>query len=88
MFNNNYTKIHDEKILIVGSSSDISKTLQKDNNYNFINLTSKETDFNILEPSTFPKLENLDGLVYFPGTVNLRPFSNYTEKETFKKTMK
>ena len=42
-----------KKILIIGSSSDISNALQKDNNYNFINLTSKETDFNILEPSTF-----------------------------------
>jgi NAD(P)-dependent dehydrogenase (short-subunit alcohol dehydrogenase family) len=70
-----------KKILIVGSSSDIANTLQKDNNYNFINLTSKETDFNILEPSTFPKLEKLDGLVYFPGTVNLRPFSNYRERD-------
>ena len=81
MINNNYTKYTMKKILIVGSSSDISNTLQKDNNYNFINLTSKETDFDILEPSTFPKLENLDGLVYFPGTVNLRPFSNYRERD-------
>jgi len=70
-----------KKIILVGSSSDISNSLKKENDFNFINLTSKESNFNVLEPSTFPKNENLDGLVYFPGTVNLRPFSNYREKD-------
>ncbi len=69
-----------KKILIVGSSSDISQTLQKES-FDFINLTSKDSEFNILDSSTFPKIKELDGLVYFPGTVNLRPFSNYREKD-------
>lgn len=70
-----------KKVILVGSNSDISKSLQKENDFNFINLTSKEDNFNVLTPSTFPKLENIDGIVYFPGTVNLRPFSNYREKD-------
>lgn len=70
-----------KKIILVGSSSDISNSLKKENDFNFINLTSKESNFNVLEPTSFPKHESLDGLVYFPGTVNLRPFSNYREKD-------
>ncbi len=73
-----------KNIILIGSSSDISKSLLKEKNFNFICASSKESNFNILDSSTYPKLKSLDGLVYFPGTVNLRPFSNYRE-EDFKK---
>ena len=70
-----------KKILLVGSSSDIANYLLKNNNFEFVCLSSQESDFNILDNSTFPKIENLDGIVYFPGTVNLRPFSNLRSKD-------
>ena len=73
-----------KNIILIGSGSDISKSLLKEKNFNFICVSSKESNFNILAPSTYPKLKSIDGLVYFPGTVNLRPFSNYREQD-FKK---
>ena len=70
-----------KKILLVGSSSDIANYLLKNNNFEFVCLSSQESDFDILDNTTFPKIDNLDGIVYFPGTVNLRPFSNLRSKD-------
>tara|TARA_B100000963_G_scaffold162767_1_gene141442 strand:- start:122 stop:763 length:642 start_codon:yes stop_codon:yes gene_type:complete len=70
-----------KKILLIGSSSDIANYLLKNNNFEFVCLSSKESNFDILDNTTFPKIDNLDGIVYFPGTVNLRPFSNLRSKD-------
>ena len=70
-----------KKILLVGSSSDIANCLLKNNSFEFVCLSSQESDFDILDNTTFPKIDNLDGIVYFPGTVNLRPFSNLRSKD-------
>ena len=69
------------KILLIGANSDIAKSLIKENEFEFITLSSKDSNFNILEKSTFPKLNSIDGLVYFPGTINLKPFSSLKEKD-------
>jgi len=71
-----------KKIILIGSNSDISKSLVFENSseYEFIQLSSSTSSFNILDKNTFPKQENLDGLVYFPGTINLKPFSSLNEK--------
>jgi len=47
--------------------------------YNFIRLSRDDfhsdfKNFDILDDSSFPKLENLDGIIYFPGNINLKPF--------------
>ena len=65
-----------KNILLVGSGSDIASSLILDSSFSFITLTSSESDFNILDPSTFPEIDNIDGMVYFPGSINLKPFSN------------
>ena len=69
------------KILLVGASSDICcKLFEKySEKYEFIQLSSNDefsdvNSFNVLDPSTFPELDNLDGIVYFPGTIILKPF--------------
>ena len=69
------------KILLVGASSDICCKLFENYNkkYEFIRLSSNEefsdvSGFNVLDPSTFLDLDNLDGIVYFPGTIILKPF--------------
>ena len=69
------------KILLVGASSDICcKLFEKYNNkYEFIRLSSNEefsdvSGFNVLDSTTFLNLDNLDGIVYFPGTIILKPF--------------
>ena len=71
-----------KKIILIGSNSDISKSLVFENSseYEFIQLSSSTSSFNILDKNTFPKQENLDGLVYFHGTINLKPFSSLNEK--------
>ena len=71
------------KVLLIGSSSDIAQYMVKNasNEHEFIELTSSPTsdhqhEINVQDDSTFPTLEGeIDGLVYFPGSINLRPFS-------------
>lgn len=71
------------KILLIGSNSDISKALVFDNSskYEFIQISSTTSSFNVREKNTFPQHNNLDGLVYYPGTINLKPFANLKEKD-------
>jgi NAD(P)-dependent dehydrogenase (short-subunit alcohol dehydrogenase family) len=79
------------RILLVGASSDISKSLQNNfsSNYEFINLSSNSDfssvdNFNILDPATFLEIDSIDGIVYFPGSINLKPFKRLSMDE-FKK---
>ena len=72
------------KTLIIGSSSDIARHLveNSDSSVEFIELTSSPSTPNqhqidILNEDTFPIIDGkINGLVYFPGTINLRPFSS------------
>ena len=72
-----------KKIILIGSNSDISKALVFENSseYDFIQISSSNSSFNILDKNTFPYHENIDGLVYFPGTINLKPFASLTEDD-------
>jgi NAD(P)-dependent dehydrogenase (short-subunit alcohol dehydrogenase family) len=71
------------KVLLIGSSSDIAQYMVKNasNEHDFIELTSNPSgshqhEINVQDESTFPSIEGeIDGLVYFPGSINLRPFS-------------
>ena len=72
------------KTLIIGSSSDIARHLveNSDSSVEFIELTSSPSTPNqhqidILNEDTYPIIDGeINGLVYFPGTINLRPFSS------------
>lgn len=79
------------RILLVGASSDISKSLQNNfsSNYEFISLSSNSDfssidNFNILDPATYLEIDSIDGIVYFPGSINLKPFKRLSMDE-FKK---
>ena len=79
------------RVLLVGASSDISMSLQNNfsSNYEFISLSSNSDfssidNFNILDPSTFLEIDSIDGIVYFPGSINLKPFKRLSMDE-FKK---
>ena len=71
------------KILLVGSSSDIAQYLVNNFNseFDFIELTStpsssSQHQINVQNEETYPKIDGeINGLVYFPGSINLRPFS-------------
>ena len=66
-----------KNILLIGSNSDIAKSLAFNNKNNYIQLSSKTSNFNVLDKASFPEIDNIDGMVYFPGTINLKPFINF-----------
>ena len=73
-----------KNILLIGASSEAALSLYKNFNqqYNFIRLSRKDSEscvsnFDILDTSTYYSEElKYDGLVYFPGTINLKPFKS------------
>lgn len=76
------------RVLLVGASSDISMSLQNNfsSNYEFISLSSNSDfssidNFNILDPATFLEIDSIDGIVYFPGSINLKPFKRLSMDE-------
>ena len=81
-----------KNILLVGSSSSAAQELFKDYkcDYHFIRLSrtreeSDVMDFNVLDTDTYYKNEmKYDGLVYFPGSINLKPFKNLKIEDFYK----
>jgi 3-oxoacyl-[acyl-carrier protein] reductase len=79
--------------LFAGASSAIAKAtagLLKAKNYRVIGISTKPQDFHYDEFyqvekydfGLFPELSNqIDGLVYFPGTINLKPFHRLKSAE-------
>lgn len=73
-----------KNILLVGANSDSAKSLieKYSDKYNFIklsrNASESEVDkFNINDSDTYYSSHiKYDGLVYFPGTINLKPFKS------------
>ena len=72
------------KILLIGSSSDIARNLVDNSNpqFEFIELTSTPThtdqfQIDVQNEESYPHIEGeVNGIVYFPGSINLRPFSS------------
>lgn len=69
------------KILLIGASSDIACHLYETykSDYDFIRFSSNDefsdvSNFNLQDPDTFIDIENISGIVYFPGTIVLKPF--------------
>jgi|TARA_B100000768_G_scaffold17933_1_gene16349 3-oxoacyl-[acyl-carrier protein] reductase len=69
------------KILLVGASSDIAIEFFKkhNSNYNLIRLSSNPdfsdvANFNLQDEDTFIDVNEIDGIIYFPGSINLKPF--------------
>ena len=85
------------KILLIGASSDIACDLydKYKNQYDFIRLSSDNNysdveNFNIQDTNTYIDLDHIDGLVYFPGTIVLKPFKQLRLnllKNPFKQTI-
>ena len=69
------------KILLIGASSDIACHLYETykNDYDFIRFSSNDefsdvSNFNLQDPETYIEIEDISGIVYFPGTIVLKPF--------------
>ena len=79
--------------LLIGASSAVAKEVAKAlfaKNERVISISRNEPDAPFTEfyeytlngETSFPKLEGtIDGLVYFPGTINLKPFHRLTQDE-------
>ena len=73
-----------KNILLIGASSEAAQSLYKSysKEYNFIRLSRNAEDsdvskFDVQDSETYYTSElSYDGLVYFPGTINLKPFKN------------
>ena len=72
------------KILLIGSSSDIARNLVENTSseFEFIELTSTPTlanqhQIDLQNEESYPLIDGeINGIVYFPGSINLRPFSS------------
>ena len=69
------------KILLIGASSDIACHLYETykSDYDFIRFSSNDefsdvSNFNLQDPETYIEIEDISGIVYFPGTIVLKPF--------------
>lgn len=79
-------------ILLVGGTSGIGKSIMNEllDNHKVINLSRKEPEFshenleshsvNVLKDE-LPDFEQLDGLIYCPGSINLKPISMLKEED-------
>ena len=49
---------------------------------NFSKPSNKSCEnFDILNRQTYPEISDIDGIVYFPGTINLKPFERFKEDD-------
>tara|TARA_Y100000992_G_scaffold302048_1_gene274718 strand:- start:835 stop:1488 length:654 start_codon:yes stop_codon:yes gene_type:complete len=70
------------KTLLIGASSTIAQALQENSNREFICLARSEGNLNLDGDLTeLDDVSNINGLVYFPGTINLKPFTMLKEED-------
>lgn len=71
-----------KNILIVGSGSSIAReTMEKLQDHNLI-ACSRENGLMVTDESTYPAFDGpLHGLLYAPGTINLKPFGQLKEAD-------
>ena len=64
------------KTLLVGANSTIAKALQENSDREFLTFSRSEGTLNLDgDLSELDDVSDIDGLVYFPGTINLKPFT-------------
>ena len=69
------------KVVLIGSSSAIAPSLIKNSDKEFVSF-SRENDFNLFgDLSELDSLTDINGLIYFPGSINLKPFSMLKDKD-------
>ena len=69
------------KVVLIGSSSAIAQSLINNSDKEFVSF-SRENDFNLFgDLSELDSLTDINGLIYFPGSINLKPFSMLKDKD-------
>ena len=70
------------KTLLIGANSTIAQALQENSDREFICLARSEGNFNLDgDLSELDDIKDINGLVYFPGTINLKPFTMLKEED-------
>ena len=70
------------KVVLIGSSSEIAKALQENSEREFICFSRSNNNLDISgDLSELDDLDTINGLVYFPGTINLKPFTMLKEND-------
>ena len=70
------------KILLVGASSAIAQALQEKSNKEFISLSRSANTLDLDgDLSELNDLGSISGMVYFPGTINLKPFAMLKDED-------
>ena len=70
------------KVVLIGASSAIAKSLQEDSDKEFINFSRSDGSLDISgDLSELEVVEDIKGLVYFPGTINLKPFTMLKDQD-------
>ena len=64
------------KVVLIGSSSAIAQELKTNSQREFVCFSRSDDNLDIAgDLSELEDLNNINGLVYFPGTINLKPFT-------------
>lgn len=70
------------KTLLIGANSTIAKALQEYSDREFICLARSEGNLDLDgDLSELDEVSDINGLVYFPGTINLKPFTMLKEND-------
>ena len=70
------------KTLLIGATSAIAKALQEYSDREFINFSRSEGTLDLNgDLGEIANLADINGLVYFPGTINLKPFAMLKEDD-------
>tara|TARA_A100001015_G_scaffold272849_1_gene327754 strand:- start:24 stop:674 length:651 start_codon:yes stop_codon:yes gene_type:complete len=70
------------KTLVIGSNSTIAQALKDNSDREFICLARSEGNLNLDgDLSELDDVTDINGLVYFPGTINLKPFTMLKEED-------
>ncbi|MBL6693529.1 MAG: oxidoreductase, partial [SAR86 cluster bacterium] len=70
------------KTLLIGSNSAIALALKENSDREFISLSRSEGTLDLGgDLNELDSIADIDGLVYFPGTINLKPFAMLKEDD-------
>lgn len=70
------------KTLLIGANSTIAKALQENSDREFLTFSRSEGTLNLDgDLSELDDVSDINGLVYFPGTINLKPFTMLKEDD-------
>ena len=70
------------KTLLIGANSTIARALQEHSDREFICLARSEGNLNLHgDLSELDDVTDINGLVYFPGTINLKPFTMLKDED-------